>query len=238
MRSRSCSSSRPCSTAFYRVFWNCISISIFRLPTPRNRLQTFPGPAQPLPFKALVWRLEDKTPDTPGKRTISDLDGKVILQTNLTRGGSAWRSPLSMMGLSKALAAEVRAKLADTVLVSDEPSWAHSSFEYEAQGARLFIAGEVDEASWTRTWTTPGSYKLKVRFSASLTQPAAPAIEGFWKKELEAEVKHEGWPSEDLDAALAKIIPVAVDDLAKAMTKEPVATAAMASGPSAENADK
>lgn len=93
--------------------------------------------------------------------------------------------------------------------------------EQESRGARLFVEGAVQEASWIHPRSGGGSYRLKVELSATLVRADAPDLQGFWKKTVEVEEAHGGRPGQDLARVMRKAFGEAVEGLGKALEKEP-----------------
>jgi hypothetical protein len=103
-----------------------------------------------LPFRAVVWVFKDETPDVPGGLSAPQKDGPRVIWSNLTRSASPWRPRLTMDYLSSAMAAEIQARLMQTAdVVAGDSYGFYPIVEEEAKGARLFVEGTVQQASWT-----------------------------------------------------------------------------------------
>jgi hypothetical protein len=122
--------------------------------------------------------------------------------------------------LSAALASELQARLAQSARVVEDTTGAHATREEESHGARLFVAGTMQEASWTRPRSGIGSYRLKVALSATLARTNAPDLLGFWTKTVELEQPRRGWPAQELAGMVRKAFSGAVEELAQALAKD------------------
>jgi len=171
-----------------------------------------------LPFKSVVYIFKDET-EPPASQ------GADVFETNLTRGGSPWRPRLTMDTLSAALAAELGARVTDSAEVREVIGGEYNYTEEESQGARLFVQGTVQEATWIRSLNGGGSYRLKMVLSGFLARKAPPGLMGFWGKNVEVEEPHSGRPGDDLARMVRKAMSDAAEDMGKALQKGPAAEA-------------
>jgi len=178
-----------------------------------------------LPIRAVVWLFKDETPDAPASRSASPWDSSPVFQSNLTRGGSLWRPRLTMDFLSSPMGAALEAQLTESAAVVEPSAGSYPIIEEESKGARLFVEGTVQEASWTHSRSNGGSYRLKVALSATLVRTNAPDLQRFWTKTVELEQPHRGRPAQELAAAVRKAFGGAVEELGKALEQEPAAQA-------------
>ena len=91
----------------------------------------------------------------------------------------------------------------------------------EESGTQLFLEGSVEEASWTRSRSEGGSYRLKLTLNATFAPKQGPVLQGFWTKTLEVEEPQQELPADDLARVLSQAFSGAVDDLGQALPKEP-----------------
>lgn len=178
-----------------------------------------------LPFRAVVWVFKDDTPDSPGGRSLSQKDGSPLIWSCLTRSESPWRPRLTMEFLSSAMAAEVRARLMQTADVKEGGNGFYPIVDEEAKGARLFVEGTVQKATWTRSRVGGGIYRLTIDLSATVVRTDAPNLERFWTKTVDVIDPQIGHPMESMTWVLRGAFVNAVADLGEALAKGPAAEA-------------
>jgi hypothetical protein len=122
-----------------------------------------------------------------------------------------------MDGLSSLLAAELKASLAQSADVAKPVSGRDIIGDEKSRGVRLFVNGTVQEASWIRSRSGGGSYRLKVSLSAALAKSDAPDLQEFWAKTIELEAPHRGRPTDDMLGLARKVLDGAVEDMGKAL---------------------
>ena len=155
-----------------------------------------------LPIKAVVWQFNDQTPASAD---------------SLTKTGSAWRAPLYMDFLSSALATDLEARLVESARVEVNSS---DQLILAEHGTSLYLEGTVEEASWTRSASGQGSYRLKIALSATLARNQAPTLQGFWTKTVYLEEPQRLLPADDMAGVLAQAYGGAVEELGQALAKE------------------
>jgi len=87
-------------------------------------------------------------------------------------------------------------------------------------GTSLFLEGTVEEASWIRSSSGQGSYRLKIALSATLARNQAPTLQGFWTKTVYLEEPQRLLPADDMAGVLAQAYGGAVEELGQALAKE------------------
>ncbi|MCX5796799.1 MAG: hypothetical protein NTY77_14990 [Elusimicrobia bacterium] len=187
-----------------------------------------PGPTAQnrLPIRAVVWLIKEQPPEPPTGRPATDAP----METSLTKNGSLWRPQLTMQVLSRALAAEIEARVAENAEVV-ECSYNNCPIVAEEQaGARLFVEGTVVEAVASRSRGGNQVYRLKIDLSATLVRQRQPNLQSYWTKTVEVEQGRAGRPAKDLAELMRKAFAPAADELARALEQSPAAEALAQAG--------
>ncbi|MCX5796802.1 MAG: hypothetical protein NTY77_15010 [Elusimicrobia bacterium] len=127
----------------------------------------------------MVWQFKEQPPEPPTGRPAPDAP----TQTSLTKNGPLWRPQLTMQVLSRALAAEIEARVAETAEVVECGSNNCPIIAEEAKGTLLFVEGTVQEAVASRSRNGGEVYRLKIDLSATVVRLRQPSLQSLLDQE-------------------------------------------------------
>jgi hypothetical protein len=213
-------------TAFFSLgmvcaLTGCVESSISYVPSPTAQDR--------LPIRAVVWLLKDQTTRAPIGQPAADAPK----ETSLTKEESSWRPQLTMQVLSDALAAEIKARVAQDAEVVECRYDNCPIIAEEQAGFRLLVEGTVVEAVSRRPRNGSEVYRLKLELSATVVRQRAQNLNDYWTKTVEVEQSRAGRPAKDLAELMRKAFVPAADELARALKGAPAAEA-LAQGPATE----